>query len=118
MIGRPISNRKKSEYPHSLDDTRMGHANASAPMGARRATPAEQFVPRSAQVTGGAIVELRSEAAIAGEDVRLRQVCRWADSDATAMTPLSDLTIAHLKGTAPFNRFRWMKSDRRCATPG
>ncbi|HWE04350.1 MAG TPA: flagellar basal body P-ring formation chaperone FlgA [Tepidisphaeraceae bacterium] len=103
MTGRPIGTRKKANILIAL--TLLAWATQTLlRQWAHGAEPglADQFVPRSAQVTGGATLELKAEAAVAGEDVRLRQVCRWSDADANAMAPLSDLTIAHLKGTAPF----------------
>ncbi len=103
MTGRPISNRKKANIMIALTilawatQTLLRQwAHGEEPV------PAEHFVPRTAQVTGGATVELKAETSVVGEEVKLRQVCRWSDADATAMAPLGDLIIARLKGPAPF----------------
>jgi flagella basal body P-ring formation protein FlgA len=61
---------------------------------------AEQFVPGS-NGPGGTL-ELRGEATITGADVKLKQLCRWSDSDATIFSPIGDLVVAHITDNAPF----------------
>jgi len=55
--------------------------------------PAEQFVEPQ-QVSPA--LELRAEALIMGDEVRLKQVCRWRDEYRAAMAPLADLVVAHI----------------------
>ncbi|HEX4795214.1 MAG TPA: flagellar basal body P-ring formation chaperone FlgA [Humisphaera sp.] len=62
--------------------------------------PAERFVPAPAR--RGVTLELRSEATVHGADVRLKNVCRWADSDAAFFSPVADLVIAHCNPGAAF----------------
>lgn len=63
---------------------------------------AEKFVPGSARFAAGATLEMRSDATIYGPEVKLKQICRWADSDAQAFLPVADLVIARLDRGSPF----------------
>jgi flagella basal body P-ring formation protein FlgA len=64
--------------------------------------PVEKFVPGTARYAAGATLELRSEATIIGEEVKLKQVCRWSERDATVFQPLGDLVLIRLSSKAPF----------------
>src|SRR5439155_21717372 len=60
----------------------------------------EKFVPGSSST--GATIEMREEATIVGADVKLKQLCRWSDSDNTAFAPIADLVIARITQEKPF----------------
>jgi flagella basal body P-ring formation protein FlgA len=60
----------------------------------------DQFVP-GGNLAGGTL-ELRGEATITGADVKLKQLCRWSDSDAAIFAPIGDLVVAHITDNAPF----------------
>jgi flagella basal body P-ring formation protein FlgA len=55
----------------------------------------QRFVPDASRTVNAAL-EMRSEATIYGDEVKLRQIARWSDTDAGAMAGLGDLTIARL----------------------
>jgi flagella basal body P-ring formation protein FlgA len=61
----------------------------------------QKFVPADRSAAVGGALELRAEATVTGNDVKLKQVCRWSDADAPLFASIADLTIAHLaEGTA------------------
>ena len=62
----------------------------------------EKFVPGGPRFAEGGTLELRSDATIYGGEVKLKQVCRWADSDAQVFLPVADLVIARIDRGAPF----------------
>ena len=62
----------------------------------------EKFVPGSTGFDAGATIELRGEAVIVGEEVKLRQVCRWSQRDEAALAPIGELTLARLTHATPF----------------
>ncbi len=53
----------------------------------------ERFVADGATVSASGTLSLRSAAVVSGVDVRLRDVCRWSDADATAFAPLAELAV-------------------------
>ena len=59
-------------------------------------TSPEKFVPGTPRFLAGAILELRGEAAITGGEVKLKQICRWADADKAAFEPVADLIVVRL----------------------
>src|SRR4029079_18957863 len=61
----------------------------------------EKFVPAAAQAIGSTR-DLRSEATITGGDVKLKQVCRWADRDKATFAPISDLVLVRIGEGASF----------------
>ncbi|MBC8107543.1 MAG: flagellar basal body P-ring formation protein FlgA [Anaerolineae bacterium] len=63
---------------------------------------AEKFVPGSARFASGATIEIRSEATIVGAEVKLKQVCRWSDADASIFAPIADLVLVRLGPSVPF----------------
>ncbi|HMB96029.1 MAG TPA: flagellar basal body P-ring formation chaperone FlgA [Tepidisphaeraceae bacterium] len=65
------------------------------------AQPVEKFVPGK-RYLAGASLEMRSEATVIGAEVKLRQVCRWSDSDRAMFDPIGDLVLDHLGTQAPF----------------
>ena len=62
----------------------------------------EKFVPASRSVSTGATLELRGEATVIGEEITLKQICRWADADVAAFEPLADLVIVRMGDNTPF----------------
>jgi flagella basal body P-ring formation protein FlgA len=56
----------------------------------------EKFVPSGTMLPATA-VELKSEATIAGSEIRLKQIARWSDADAPAMQQNADLVVARLE---------------------
>jgi flagella basal body P-ring formation protein FlgA len=63
--------------------------------------PQEKFVPAVAQAFGSTL-ELRSEATITGGEVKLKQVCRWADRDKATFAPIAELVLVRIGEGAPF----------------
>src|SRR5688572_29899154 len=61
----------------------------------------EKFVP-GARFLAGATLELKPEVFVIGDEVRLKSVCRWADSDKAAFGPISDLVLFRLSRQGPF----------------
>src|SRR3954454_7613272 len=62
----------------------------------------EKFVPGGERFYAGATLELRGEVTVIGEEVKLKQVCRWADADKAAFEPIADLVLMRLARQAPF----------------
>src|SRR5688572_3275237 len=62
----------------------------------------EKFVPAVGAVSGGATIEVRSEATVIGSEVRLKQICRWSDADAGVMSRIGELVLARLSDRAAF----------------
>ncbi len=76
-----------------------------AAFGAEPATSQERFVTGGGSSSSGlvnATLELRGEATIVGGDVKLKQICRWSDADATAFEPVADLIVTRMAGNTPF----------------
>jgi flagella basal body P-ring formation protein FlgA len=59
----------------------------------------EQYVPRSQSVV--ARVEIRDDATVYGNEITLKQICRWPDADEAAMSPLAELVIARIPSGQP-----------------
>src|SRR4051812_39445963 len=62
----------------------------------------EKFVPSIQLYPNGATLELRSEATVIGQEVKLRQICRWSDRDKSFFEPVGDLVLTRLGSKAPF----------------
>jgi flagella basal body P-ring formation protein FlgA len=62
----------------------------------------ERFVPGGPSFYLGATLELKPEVSVIGEEVRLKSVCRWADSDKAAFDPIGDLVLFRLSKASPF----------------
>jgi flagella basal body P-ring formation protein FlgA len=62
----------------------------------------EKFVPGGERFYAGATLELRSEVSVIGEEIKLKQVCRWSDADKAAFEPIADLVLMRLSRNAPF----------------
>lgn len=62
----------------------------------------ERFVPGTSRFSVGATLEVRPEATTIGAEVKLRQVCRWADRDKAIFDPIGDLVLSRLGPRAPF----------------
>jgi flagella basal body P-ring formation protein FlgA len=54
----------------------------------------EHFVPQSALLSGTGTLELRNDATVYGPQIKLKQLCRWSDSDKAAFEPVADLVIS------------------------
>jgi flagella basal body P-ring formation protein FlgA len=72
-----------------------GQTTVPATAPAALATAPERFVA-DASVAAGGTLSVRSQATVAGADVRLRDVCRWTDADAPTFSPLADLVVTRL----------------------
>jgi flagella basal body P-ring formation protein FlgA len=57
----------------------------------------ERFVPQSALLSGAGTLELRCDATVYGPQIKLKQVCRWSDSDAAAFAPISELVLCRFE---------------------
>jgi flagella basal body P-ring formation protein FlgA len=62
----------------------------------------EKFVPGGERFSTGATLELKGEVTLIGEEVKLKQVCRWADGDKAAFEPIADLVLFRLSRTSPY----------------
>jgi flagella basal body P-ring formation protein FlgA len=62
----------------------------------------EKFVPGGARFYGGATLEMRGEVTLIGEEVKLKQVCRWSDADKAAFEPLAELVVMRLSRRSPY----------------
>jgi flagella basal body P-ring formation protein FlgA len=114
MNGRPLSTRKKIQIliaftilawaTHTLlQQWGRGAEIAGEPAAAPEPVPshaeapnapAEIFVPGKYAAPG--TLELRGEASVYGEEVRLKQVCRWSEADAAMFVPVADLVVLHI----------------------
>ncbi|HEY2585283.1 MAG TPA: flagellar basal body P-ring formation chaperone FlgA [Tepidisphaeraceae bacterium] len=75
---------------------------AAAASGSSDSGSSEKFVPGTARFAAGATLELRGDATILGAEVKLKQICRWSDSDAQVFLPVADLVIARIDHGSPF----------------
>jgi flagella basal body P-ring formation protein FlgA len=82
--------------------TANGENAASVDGAARGFASDEKFVPSTAMSRGGATLELRAEATVAGTEIKLRQIARWTDADNATLAPLADLIVARIEGNSPF----------------
>jgi flagella basal body P-ring formation protein FlgA len=62
----------------------------------------EKFVPGGERFYAGATLELRPEVNLIGDEVKLKQVCRWADTDKAAFEPIADLVLFRLSQKSPY----------------
>jgi flagella basal body P-ring formation protein FlgA len=62
----------------------------------------EKFVPGGERFYAGATLELKGEVSLIGEEVKLKQVCRWADGDKAAFESIADLVLFRLSRQAPY----------------
>jgi flagella basal body P-ring formation protein FlgA len=66
-------------------------------------TPAEKFVSGSSAFGRGMTLELRGDATVLGEDVKLKQICRWSAADKQGFLPVADLVVARMRSQrSPF----------------
>jgi flagella basal body P-ring formation protein FlgA len=65
-------------------------------------TVQEKFIPAQPRMISGATLEFRGEATITGTEVKLKQVCRWAEADKAAFEPIADFIVARMGPGAPF----------------
>ncbi|HEV2293628.1 MAG TPA: flagellar basal body P-ring formation chaperone FlgA [Tepidisphaeraceae bacterium] len=65
--------------------------------------PKESFVPAAGGAnTATATLEMRGEATVIGDAVKLKQVCRWNAKDNAFFAPVADLVITRLDINAPY----------------
>jgi flagella basal body P-ring formation protein FlgA len=69
---------------------------------AQWARGAETFVPRQGSSVPAGTLELRSEARVYGDEVKLKQVCRWAESDAELFAPVADVVLTKVQQRRPY----------------
>jgi flagella basal body P-ring formation protein FlgA len=62
----------------------------------------EKFVPGGERFLLGATLELKPEVSLIGEEVKLKQVCRWSDADKAAFEPVADLVLFRLSRQSPY----------------
>ena len=62
----------------------------------------EKFVPGGERFYSGATLELRPEVNVIGEEVKLKQVCRWSQADKGAFEPIADLVLLRLPRKSPY----------------
>lgn len=96
--GRPLTMRKKVQLLVALTIL----AWATQTLLAQWARGAETFVPRQGASVPAGTLELRSEARVYGDEVKLKQVCRWADADAELFAPVADVVMTKLKARRPY----------------
>lgn len=65
-------------------------------------TSTEKFVTGRPRFLAAATLELRGEATITGGEVKLKQICRWADADKSAFEPVADLIVLRMGATSAF----------------
>lgn len=62
----------------------------------------EKFVPSLGSDGGGGTLELRAEATIYGQNVYLKQVCRWPDRDDAFFAPIGNLLLMRIDKEASY----------------
>ena len=85
------------ELPAAAAGGRVQYAQLPVELGG-----SEKFVPGGERFYAGATLELRGEVTVIGEEVKLKQVCRWSDADKAAFEPIADLVLMRLSRQAPF----------------
>ncbi len=83
-------------------DTRGARGEAPATAPSEDLVTLEKFVPGTARFAAGATIELRNEATVVGEEVKLKQVARWNQADDAVLAPLGELVLARIGGATPF----------------
>jgi len=86
-------------------DDAGGTIAAQAPMFVQPSEGQEVFVP-DPQVRPyiAARLELRPDATIPDGDVKVKNVCRWQDSDAAFLAPVAELSITHMTDNQVYAR--------------
>lgn len=107
--GRPLGLRKRMQVVTAVillawaTQTLLHQWGYGAEVPAAPAEDAtEKFVPGSARFAEGGTLEVRGDATIYGPEIKLKQICRWADSDAQVFLPVADLVIARVDHGSPF----------------
>jgi flagella basal body P-ring formation protein FlgA len=62
----------------------------------------EKFVPGGERFLIGATLEMKGGVTLIGEEVKLKQVCRWSDADKAAFEPIADLVLFRLARQSPY----------------
>jgi flagella basal body P-ring formation protein FlgA len=84
------------------NSTDAAPADATSAASEDGTTAKETFVPDDSRAETGATLELRSEATIIGTEIKLKQICRWADADKPVFAPIADFVVARIKPGSPF----------------
>jgi flagella basal body P-ring formation protein FlgA len=106
--GRPLGLRKRMQIVTAViilawaTQTLLHQWGYGAEVQPAAGEATEKFVPGSPRFAEGGTLEVRSDAKIYGSEVKLRQICRWADSDAQVFLPVADLVIARMDHGSPF----------------
>ncbi|HSI34704.1 MAG: flagellar basal body P-ring formation chaperone FlgA [Phycisphaerae bacterium] len=84
-----------------------GAEPVTGPAGALAGLPeqqggSEKFVPGGSRFAAGATLEVRGEVNVIGDEVKLKNVCRWSDADKAAFEPIADLVLMRLTRQSPF----------------
>jgi flagella basal body P-ring formation protein FlgA len=102
--GQPLSMRKKIKILIALTLLAWATQTLFHQWGYGQEMPIElarqTFVPQT--ITAGAgTMELRNDATVLGDEIKLKQICRWSDADASAFMPVADLIIARFNKNIP-----------------
>jgi flagella basal body P-ring formation protein FlgA len=79
-----------------------GYGQTTQPADPQPTFSEEKFVPGTQRFEMGATLELRSEATVIGGEVKLKQICRWSDTDAPVFAPMAELVLMRLGQNVPF----------------
>lgn len=109
MYGSPLSMRKKIRimvaltllaWATQLLFHQWGYGQAMPVNPAATMSDEPKFVPQPL-TAGAGTLEFRNDATVQGSEIKLKQLCRWPDSDTNAFTPVADLVVARFdKGAA------------------
>ncbi len=106
--GRPLTRKQTVRLMVAITilfwatDTLIHQWGFGAEIPATQPAMTEKFVPSSAVPIRGATLELRGESTIIGGELKLRQICRWAESDKALFEPIGDLVLARIAPQSPF----------------
>ncbi len=92
-IGQQETTRAEPRIPA---DQRQGLNPDPQERSATQQPTSEKFVPGSPRFLSGVTLELRGEATVTSNDVRLRDVCRWSKADGAAFEPVADLVLTRM----------------------
>ncbi len=86
--------------------SQWGYGATPAAPAAVASEPTESFVPAASGVHGAkgstATLEIRGEATVIGDAVKLKQVCRWNAKDNAFFAPFAELVVTRLDTNAPY----------------
>jgi flagella basal body P-ring formation protein FlgA len=94
--GQTVAAPQASVVAWPTDGTNAAAAAPGAALNDANDSARDKFVPSASDSSPSGTLEVCREAVVSGADVKLKQVCRWADSDAAVFVPLAETTIAQL----------------------